>query len=57
MKDLRRFRTAGGEVVTWELDTRMSGWGSYRCGGCDMKMVGHPGMAEKHAAACREIAS
>ncbi|PRX49711.1 hypothetical protein B0I32_13816 [Nonomuraea fuscirosea] len=59
MKDTIRYRTAGGNAVTWKKLPYDPQWpyrsGQYECGGCGEEKTGDHTDADKHAQNCRAL--
>ncbi|MDP4501111.1 hypothetical protein [Nonomuraea turcica] len=59
MKDEIKYKTAGGNTVTWtrhpENVQPLFGPGEYQCGGCGDKANGRHTDADKHAQGCRAL--
>ena len=58
MKNEIKYKTAGGNTVTWERapDERGSDpWGSFECGGCGETRSTYLSLADKHARNCRAL--
>ncbi len=51
-----KFRTAGGQIVTWSPRDSGDDWGSWLCEGCEDTGNGHRKRADEHALDCRAIA-
>ncbi|MGW4791158.1 hypothetical protein ACWEPC_01920 [Nonomuraea sp. NPDC004297] len=56
MKDEIKYKTAGGNTVTWKRNPHHDdGWGSYECGGCGETRDSFLEKADQHAQNCRAL--
>ena len=51
-----KYKTAGGNTVTWTRDPHLSrDWGSFTCGGCGTTGDNVVAIADSHAQKCRAL--
>ena len=59
MKTEIKYKTAGGNTVTWKRDPdderKSDPWGSFECGGCGETHRTYLSLADKHARNCRAL--
>lgn len=56
MKAEIKYKTAGGNTVTWKRDPNLSrDWGSFECGGCGKTGDNVVAIADAHAQKCRAL--
>jgi hypothetical protein len=51
-----KYKTAGGNTVTWKRDPHLGkDWGSFECGGCGATGDNVVAIADSHAQKCRAL--